>query len=154
MERHETVVWEAREHNHAHKDPDWFWGIGIAATAIAVISIFIGNPLFALLIILATATLFIHAIKTPQIITIVLNEEHIAAGNDVFPYEELDSFWIVRDENGHFLILKTKRVLNPRIILPLDMQKIETVRKYLRELIPEKKLEIPISHRVLDFLGL
>ncbi|MDP3725700.1 MAG: hypothetical protein Q8R36_00710 [bacterium] len=154
MEQHETVMWEAREHNHAHKDPDWFWGIGVTATAIAVISIFIGNPLFALLIVLGTATLFIHAIKNPHTITVVLNEEHITAENDTFPYEELDSFWVVQDENGYFLILKTKRILNPRIIIPLDVQKIEAMRKYLGEHIPEKKLEIPISHRVLDFLGL
>mgnify|MGYP001564112127 CR=1 FL=1 len=150
----QTISWKAPTHEHAHKDSDWFWGIGVAATAIAIISILGNNPLFALLIVLGTITLFMHAIKSPHIITISVDSEKIMVEDTAFLYEELDSFLIARDEEKPLLILKTKRILNPRVIVPLDVEKSERARECLLEYLPEKKLSVPLSHQVLEFLGL
>ena len=148
------IEWSAILHDHDHKDADWFWGVGIAGGAVAAIALFAGNPLFALLIVLGTATLFMHAIKIPQTVTIRADQEKITVDDDIFLYEELDSFCLFPNEEKPFLLLKSKRMLNPRIIVPVRLQDVQNIRGYLLKHLKEEKLEIPLSYKFLELIGL
>lgn len=147
-------MWKVPEHEHTHKDPDWFWGIGVIVTSIAVVSIFMGNPLFAILIILGAITLFMHAIKKPEIITVKISEAGLSIGDTLFPYEELVSFFVTKSDARSFVIVKSKKVLTPRIMVPLDTKHEDDARRALAVRLREEKLEVPISHQLLEFFGL
>ncbi|MBI2108956.1 MAG: hypothetical protein HYT93_02115 [Parcubacteria group bacterium] len=153
-EEQKNITWKTLEHKHAHKDPDWFWGIGIIATSIAIISIIGGNPLFAVLIVIGAVTLFLHAIKIPQNIEVRVSADGILIHNALFSYEQLESFNVENNEHDSFIILKSKRILTPRIIVPLKAGLEKDARGVLLKYLKEEKLEVPISHRLLEFLGL
>ena len=108
-EEKNRLAWRASEHEHSHKDPDWFWAIGIIATSIAVISILSNNILFALFVLIGVSTLFMHAIKRPALIRININREGVSANNVFFPYEELESFWVFRDDEHPFILFASKK---------------------------------------------
>lgn len=154
MEQEKTISWKALPHEHEHKDPDWFWGIGIAATAIAIIAILLGNPLFAFLVAVGAITLFMHAIKKPRMIEARVDDDGITVDTATFPFETLVSFSVTESEHRPILILKSKQVLTPRIVIPLKKEDKASVQKALRERLSEEKLEIPVSYKLLEFLGL
>lgn len=149
-----VVRWKAFEYSHSHKDPDWFWGVGIAAVAIAIVSIIVGNPLFGIVIIIGAVTLFLHAIKTPEMIEVGVAKEGLYINETHFPYTELASFYIHNADERLHLILKSKRVLTPRIVVPLEKTRESDVRTALAAYLPEEKLGVPVSHQLLEFLGL
>ncbi|MFZ3043564.1 MAG: hypothetical protein WA058_00430, partial [Minisyncoccia bacterium] len=55
------VEWEGREYDHGSKSADWYWALGIVAIASAIASVLFGNYLLAVLIVIAAATLALHA---------------------------------------------------------------------------------------------
>ena len=152
--KNSNVVWKTLEYKHAHKDPDWFWGIGIVAVSIAVISILTGNPLFGVLIIIGAITLFLHAIKRPEPVEVRVLGEGLFIGEHFFSFEELVAFCIYNENDQSHVIFKSKRLLTPRIVVPLEKTKEHDARRALAPHLPEEKLEIPISHRIVEFLGL
>mgnify|MGYP001593200750 FL=1 len=153
-EENDVVSWRAEERAHTHKDPDWFWGVGIVAISIAVISILKGNPLFGVLIILGAVTLFMHAIKKPEIIEARADDTGLAINDTFFPYEDLHSFYINMGKEPPHIILKSKKTLTPRIVLPFDGTKENDARRVLISHIVEEKMNVPISHQILEFLEL
>ncbi len=154
QEEHQNITWRAFDRLHEHKDPDWFWGIGIVATAIAVISIFAGNPLFGIIIVIATITLFLHAIKKPEYVKTRVAEGGLSVDNSFFPFAELESFCIHTDGGKSHLIVKSKRAIISRIVIPVEKTDEHTAREALIQYLPEKKLTVPFSHQVIEFLGL
>ena len=48
-----NINWKTIEHNHQEKSSDWYWILGIIAIATAVLSIYFGNILFAIVILLS-----------------------------------------------------------------------------------------------------
>lgn len=149
-----TIVWSALEHEYEHKDPDWFWAIGIIAISIAVVSVISGNTLFALLVLLSAVILFMHAIKKPRMIQVEIHEQGILLDNTPFPYDILESFFIIEHKDKPRIILKSKKIFIPYIVVPLEEEKQTEIREYLLRHLPEQKLEIPLSHRIAEFIGL
>ena len=154
MDTEHAITWEVPPHEHTHKDPDWFWSIGIIATAIAVIAILGNNYLFALLIVIGTATLFIHAIKKPELVRVRITNRGVQVDEAFLPYKNLRSFCMHHDENNLELIIKPKQKISSSIIVPLDYEKENEVRAVFASRLKEEELEIPISYKVLQFLGL
>ncbi len=154
MPQDNNITWQAPDHEHGHKNPDWFWAIGIIAASIAVVSVISGNTLFALFILLSAVTLFIHAIKKPRIIQFSIQKEGVSIGTTFFPYDILESFDATKHKDRPFVIFKSKKTFTPYIIVPLEEEKQTEIREYLLQYLPEQALEIPPSHRIVEFIGL
>ena len=68
----ETITWRAEEHRHVERGSDWYWALGVIAVSSAVTAVLFNNILFALLIVVAAATLGMIASRPPAIADFVL----------------------------------------------------------------------------------
>jgi len=148
------IQWVAVEHEHAKKGSDWFWALGIVAVSSAIVSLLFGNVLFAILIVIAAFSLALMAASGPQQHTFTLTPRGIRIDNRLFPYQSLVSFWIDEtDPRGAKLIIDARQFLVPHIVASLNSTDPDAVREYLLEYLDEVAMEVPASHRLIEFFG-
>lgn len=149
-----AITWEAPEHYHVEKGTDWFWVLGILVICGAVAAVFFGNYLFALVILLAGGVVALRAVKPPRVVPFMVGKRGVRAGEQLFPYSALESFYIdEEDERGPQLLLKSNRMHLPLIIMPIPEDHIEAIETLLHERLPEEELHEPLGHKLLELLG-
>lgn len=132
-----TILWQAPEFKHYPKSYAWyvtFWAISI----LIVGYFFVNKDFFAgicLLILAGLVTFF--AKQEPEIILVEISHKHIRFGNLVFPYQQIQHFWIVNNQHHKTLNIRTTALLNNLIILELENQDPDDVRAYLMKFVPE-----------------
>ncbi len=151
MQLPRKLEWEDFEHAHQEKHPDWFWIVGIVSATIAILSIIAGNMLFAVIIIIASFTGAIHAKHHPRLIKFELNPRGIVIDSILYPYINLDSFWVNDDENK--VLIKSKKLLMPYILLHLGDIYPEDARDYLLQHLTEEEHHEPLLQKLLEWLG-
>lgn len=150
-ESREKISWHGPEYFHREKNGDWYWAVGIISAALVVVAILIENYIFAVFIALASFTLIIFASKKPKMVEISINEEGIIFEKYFYPFESIESFWINADLNQ--IIIKTKKLLMPLIVLPLENTDPEIIREALGLYLDEEELNEPFFQKVLEVLG-
>jgi len=155
MQKGKTIEWSAHEHEHKPKSPDWFWALGIIAVSGALSAIIFGNPLFALLLIVGAFVLAIHAAKPPEEITFQISDRGVRIGSALYPYRTLESFFVEHDEDGRKpkLLLKSRKMFVPYLIIPLEGVSPAEVEERLSEILEEEEMAEPLSQKVLEFFG-
>jgi hypothetical protein len=152
----QKITWEALDHIKEEKSADWFWIVSIVAVSIAVLSIFFGNVLLALLILLATFTTFMLAHSAPRIVEYELSRKGVRIGDVMYSFSTIDSFFVI-DEDGYDrdrILFKSKRVLMPIIVVPLgEGLDPEEIRDFLLEHLDEEEMYEPFLERVMSSLG-
>ena len=154
MEATSSIYWEAPEHRHIEKTSDWFWILGIIAISASVASIIFQNVLFAVVILLATTTMFITAHRKPREIEFEVSIRGVRIDNALYPYATLDSYYL--DEENKIdpqLIVKSKKLFVPLLIIPIPVNHIDDIEDMVSSRLPEEFMEEPLSHRILEFLG-
>jgi len=149
------VEWETLEYAHRQKSKDWFWAVGVLGGAIALVSIFVGNLLFAIFVGLATFSLMMYGSRKPEKILIAISTKGIHMGNEFFPYQTLDSFWIHEEENGALLtILSKERNILPHITFEVhpDIDP-EALRDLLLDYVDEEFQPLSLTESVFSYLG-
>ena len=149
------IRWRAYEHEHVERTRDWYWALGIFAACTALISAIFGNVLFALLILIAAATLGIHAKSPPPLVEFELSDRGIRVGETMHRYEEIVSFWVEdHDANPPVLLVDTIKWLSPNLVISLPDVDPKLVRAFLAERAEETPMKEPIWHKILEFFGL
>ncbi len=152
-----TLEWSSYEHSHKDtKSQDWFWALGLVVVAIVVAAVLLGNVLFGVLILLSGVVLGLSANQSPRKITYAITPRGIIIDDTLYPYKNLESFWI--DETSHpkrnMLIIDTQKPLIPHIIINLpDSIDRDTLQDYLLDYLPEEELYEPISQRIAELFG-
>lgn len=150
--RPSAIEWQTEEYEYRHKSSDWFWALGIIAVAGAVIAVLFGNFLFAIVIILGSVTLSLHARRRPGVVSYRIDKKGVRAGKTLYPYATLNSFCI--DEDDRFLILESDKLLVPHIFLPLPREAdMDEIHGYLLQNLAEKEHGVPITQKVMDLIG-
>lgn len=145
--------WSAYEHEHIERGSDWFWALGIIAVSAALTSILLGNVLFAVLIIVAAATIGLIANHPPQLHEFELTEKGIRTGVTMHPYENVISFWIDEEVSEPVLLIDTIAFMAPNLVIPLGDMKPEAVREFLQQYAEEVPMKEPLAHKVMEFFG-
>ena len=149
------LEWEAPEFTEYEKNSNWFglWLI-ISVTAVALAVIF-GNYLLAIFLALAAISVFLQGLKKPRIIKFTITPRGIGIGNIYIPYEDMESFWILYEPGQtKELLLKTKRVRMPNVVVPIDKENPVRIRQLLVDFVPEKEQKqslIDIVMRIMRF---
>lgn len=153
--RPEKISWHSHEHIHNEKTTDWFWIVGIVALGGVVLSLFFKNILFAIIIILFTIISFLMANKPPRLLVFEISRKGVRAGNILYPYSLLDSFWIEDTPYQDKILLKTKKPMSPLVVLPFDSTETnpEMIRDLLLDFIDEEELEEPLHQIIMERLG-
>jgi hypothetical protein len=151
MESH--LTWEALEYEHTPRSSDWFWGLGIIAVGGIILSIIFSNLLFGLVIAVGAVALGLHALRFPKTVRCEITDRGIALDTTLFPYSTLQSFWIQEHVLPNRLMLTSRKVAMPHIIILLDAVSADDVRDILSQYVHEEEVHETFSDRILELLG-
>ncbi|MEN9921174.1 MAG: hypothetical protein RLZZ517_152 [Candidatus Parcubacteria bacterium] len=153
--RPEKISWQHYEHVHQEKTIDWFWIVGIIAIGTVVLSVFFHNYLFAIIIILFTALSFIFVTRQPKLLVFEISRKGIRAGNTLYPFSLLDSFWVEDTEYSDKILFKSRKPLSPLIVIPFDSTQTdpELIRDFLLDYLDEEELQEPLHQILMEYFG-
>ena len=156
MANNVIIEWEGREYEHSPKSADWYWALGIIGVAGTIAAILFGNVLLAILIIIAMATIAIHATKQPPIHRFRLIDTGLMIGDDLHPYERMTSFSILEDIEGEFpplLSIKAASWHSPHIVIPLAGVDADMIYEYFLHHVDESEHQHTFNDLVAAWLG-
>ncbi len=145
MENKEAKIllsWTAPEFVYHPKTRVWLAAMGIIAAGFFLMAVLIKNYFLALLVPIAAFLIYVHAQKRPRQITIKLTSAGVGTEESFsLAYSEISSFWIFEETEIKSLGLVTKKLFQPKILLPLGNQETSIIRNILIDFIKEKKQE-------------
>ena len=156
MKKPETFKyeWDAKEYEHKERSQDWFWAVGIVTLAVAVTSVILGNIIFAILVLTAVFAMAIFINRPPEIIHVVVDEKGITRDRVRYPYEMLESYWLDTEHPHPKIILKSKKLFMPLIVVPIgEDANPEKLDATLSKFLVEKFHSLPFVEKVLEYLG-
>ena len=143
--------WNTMEYVPQKKSVDWYWAIGIIAVSATVASLIYNNFLFAVFVIVGTASLILFQIRKPRQIHVALFPQGIKIDSYLYPYDSMKSFWI---EDSHpRLHLASTRFISPAIIIPLEEANLNQVHNILSDNLEEKEVKPTLMNALVDRLG-
>lgn len=149
----EIMQWKAYEYNHREKSSDWFWAVGIIAFSAAAAAVIFHNTIFAIFIILSAFTLSMYAARKPSLINIELNGKGIVVDKYIYPYKNIEKFWVAERNYGNVIIIKsTKKTLPYSTISARQVDPAE-IREYLSQYAKEEEITEPIAQTIMEYLG-
>ena len=148
------MEWEAPEHEHKERSSDWFWVAGIITVAIVFVSIIVGNIIFGILVLVSSVSLLMFINRKPENLHLVLNDHGVQRDNVFYPFETLESFWIDVEHPHNKIIIKSKKVLMPLIVVPISENvDLEIMREVLSKNLIEEYHSLPLLEKLLEYLG-
>lgn len=148
------VSWSAPEYEYKSKSKEWFWTLGILTFALTVAALLLKNFLFASFIVLSGFTVALYGVKKPQIVKYSVDGAGIKIAERFYPYETLKSFWIRYETPGKKeLELITKKIIMPRLILPLGEADPNEIRSILIKVLKEEEAQESLAEIIAGRLG-
>jgi hypothetical protein len=149
----EKLSWDTVEYLHKEKTPDWYWIVGIVTISIAIISIILNNLIFAILIIISSFTLSLFASKKPEIIEVDIDMSGVTVGRNHYLYKDLESFWIETRDSYPRVLLKSKKVFMPFIMILIEGVEPNQIQELLSKYLPEEEHVEPLLEKILLYFG-
>ena len=159
MLHNETInfAWESTEFEFKKKSKQWYIMVGVTGLVLIIASILLQNYLFSFLILLGTLMMLVMSSQKPMNFPIEVSGHGIKVANKMYPYSQIEAFWINRNKNGIMnLIIMTDERITPLMsfIIPDDIEfDILDLRDYLAEFIEEKEMTESVSQRLMDRIG-
>ena len=102
----------------------------------ALAALIFGNYFFALLLVLGGILLGFYAVKKPDMIFYELSEKGLKIKNELFPYENIKSFWVRTDLPAGAgikpaLFIKSTRMFMPIISMPIEEAQAEKIKSLM-----------------------
>ena len=154
-QREQTISWTVITHVHRVHSVDWYWSVGIITVVAAGVSVWLGNLLFAIIILVAIGSLGALFLRGPREHSVRIDNKGVVIDGTRYPYRAIESFWVERDPEYPRLYLTTKAVLAPHVMLPLDNSaQAEQVRSHLRRVLNEIEQHPHFGEHLTQMLGL
>jgi len=150
------LEWESYSRLPIERSEDWFWALGAIAFFSALISLFLGNILLALIIGLGAFSLYQHERQpTDTQLLVKINKQGVQLNKELFTYEKIDSFWVEdrHDDKPPSLILHYRRLFVPNIHIPIIDHNPEEVRQLMLKYGEEEKHIETFSEVIFEALG-
>ncbi len=149
----EAFVWEAPEYFHREKTKDWFWIFGVIAFTLVVVSIILGDVMFGIFLAVASLTLSIFAHRPPRLVRVELSDRGIIIDRTLYHWSELESFWIRDDDLHPKVLVKSKKIFLPYIVVPLGEVHPDDVRDHLLQYLEEIVHREPLIQQLMEYFG-
>jgi len=150
-----TISWTVLTHVHREHTADWYWALGLSAAVGAALSIWLGNLLFGILIILCAGSIGFLAARGPREHEVEIDDRGISIDGTLHPYRSIKSFWVGGDAEFPRLYLTTTGLMSPRLSFPLDdINHAQAVQNYLSQRVEEVEQEPHLGEHVAEMLGL
>jgi hypothetical protein len=149
------LEWEAHEYLHTEKAPDWYWALGLIAIAGAVAALTFNNVLFAVFILIAAFFLAIFAARKPNTVRFAVTQRGVRIDDLLYPFSSLESFAIdeLTPEHTPKLILESRKIFVPRIVIPIEGVSADDVHDFLLDFLHEEDHVEPLTHHFMGWLG-
>lgn len=148
------ISWKALEYKRREKTADWYWAVVIIALCIVVTAFILKDGLFAIFIIIATAMLLTFSVREPKWIDIAIDQRGLTVGHDTYPFATLTEFWVdISEKQNEKIIVRSKKMILPLIIIPIEEHHHLDVREFLLKHLPEKELHEPLGQKIMERLG-
>ena len=148
------ISWRALEYKRKEKTADWYWAVILISLAMVVTAFIMHDVFFAILIIISTAILVSFSIIAPRTIQININQKGVTLEKERYPFATLDSFWVENaDEDNQKIILRSKKLLMPLVIIPIEEHSHLDVREFLLKYLPEVEMHEPLAQKIMEKLG-
>jgi hypothetical protein len=135
--------WQAPEYEDLERGTKWY------VTAVILILITIGwavysrSPVMAIMFLVIGIAGYINLRKKPEIMDFLITEEGVIAGKDIYPFKNLNSFWIFYETEGLKAIsIHTKASFSPFVQIPLADEDPVKIREVLLKHLEEKEHEL------------
>ncbi len=151
-EQSEDVLasWQAPEFEIMERDRKWYLYITLVLIAIIAYAVITNSPIMAITFILIGVVGYIYINKEPRQLTFLISEDGIMAGNEMYDFKNIRSFWIFYEPHDIKIIsLKTGSYLVPYVHIPIEDEDPVKIREILLKYIPEEKQE----HGIQEILG-
>lgn len=149
--------WEFKEYIHREKDRRWLAGFGLIIIIGTVIAFLINNTLLASIILIGGALLLYVSFQKPKDILIEISRRGIKYGDELFPYEKIEAFWVTdpdKNDSSHLLVM-TNREIFPLMSIPLpEGIDLINLRDFLDNFIPEIEMKEPAIYKLVDHFGI
>jgi hypothetical protein len=125
------------------------------AVAAAAVSVWLGNLLFAIVILVGVGSLGALFLRGPREHAVRIDNRGIHIDGTLYPYRSIQSFWVERDPGYPRLYLMTHAVVAPHVTLPLEsVVQAEQVRSYLKRIVREEEQEPHFGEHLANMFGL
>ena len=155
MPEEKTIVWEVRTHEHKERSTDWYWTLGTLAVVGAGLSVWFGNGLLAIILLIGAGSIGYLAARGPREHTVRISEKGISIDGTLYTFPTIISFWVEEDTDSPRLFLTTSGILQPHLSLPLDSRSQgNDVRAHLIKYIKEEEQEPHMGEHLAEIFGL
>jgi hypothetical protein len=153
--REQAISWTVITHVHKEHSVDWYWSVGIIAVVAAGVSIWLGNLLFAIVILVGIGSLGALFMRGPREHSVRIDSRGVSVDGTLYPFRAIESFWVERNLDYPRLYLTTRGIVSPHMMLPLDnAAQAEQVRSYLKRVVEEKEQDPHFGEHLAEMFGL
>lgn len=155
----ESIEWSALEYEEKNRERSWFWALGVIVCTSSAAAFLYGNYFFGSFLILGGGMLGYLAIRKPDLVFYKLSQKGFHIGNNLYPYENIRSFWVQREAHGALelrplLFLHTERFFLPVVVAPIEDAMGDRIRDFLLDKnIAEEEMKEHISEKIMEALG-
>lgn len=136
------IQWQAPEFSYSPKSAAWYFWLFFATVLLLGFAFYTQNYSFGIIILLSFLLVFAWSRKMPRIIDFAITKQGITIDGKLYPFGELESFWIFYEppEIKEISIKSKKKILH-YLKMPLEEENPARVRKILIEYLPEIEQE-------------
>lgn len=147
------ISWNAPEHSYVEKRPDWFWAVGIVTLTLSAVCFILGSVIPGIFVVVAAVALVLHASHPPRTIYHEVNDRGVVIDNVLYPFLTLESFWIPHNEAIPRIIIKSRKMFMPFIIIFIEEVDPESVREVMLRYITETEHHEPLLKHLIEWFG-
>lgn len=155
MDDIQPISWTVGGEAPFERTNDWYWGLGLFGVVGAGASIFFGNMLLAIILLMGTCSIAVLVIRGPREHTVSVDGRGITVDGTRYPYTAVYSFWVEQEMNPPHLFLSMRGILAPHFSFPLtDREQGNRIRALLQRFAQEEEQGVRISDRLAEIFGL
>ena len=94
-----------------------------------------------------------YAARKPSLINIELNDKGIVVDKYIYPYQNIEKFWVEERRSGNTLIVKSIQKTLPHTTISAGQVEPELIRGYLSRRIKEEEMTEPFVQTIMEYLG-
>lgn len=129
--------WTVPEYVKYERTITWYIIAGGIAILLLIQALATSNFLFAIIILLVAAIVYLHERRQPEQLELLILEGGIVLGERFYAYREIESFWIVYEPPVKLLYLGVNQTMRKELPIHLEDQNPLLIRRILLNYIEE-----------------
>ncbi|MBI4407402.1 MAG: hypothetical protein HY565_02785 [Candidatus Kerfeldbacteria bacterium] len=129
--------WTVPEYIQYKRTLGWMIVMGGLATVFLIHALATRNFLFAIIIIIVAAIVYLHERRQPEQLEFLIVEGGIVLGEHYYPYKELTGFWIIYEPPVKLLYFGVNQTMRKELPVHLENQNPLAIRRILLQYIEE-----------------